>query len=58
MNPVDLPAAQWSKSSYSGGDSGSCVEIAPVWRKSGHSGGSTGDCAEVAVLTSKDTVSL
>lgn len=60
MNSVDLSAARWSKSSHSGGDSGSCVEIAPIvqWRKSGHSGGESGDCVEIAVLTSADTASL
>lgn len=58
MNSVDLSAAQWSKSSHSGGSTGDCVEIAPVWRKSGRSGGESGDCVEVAVLTSGDTAFL
>lgn len=43
----DLSAATWHKSSYSGGDGGSCLEMA-TWRKSTHSGGSGGDCLEVA----------
>lgn len=36
----------WRKSSYSGGGSGSCVEVA--WRKSSYSNGGSGDCVEVA----------
>lgn len=43
-----LPA--WRKSSYSGGDSGECLEVSEAyatWRKSTYSGGSSGDCLEV-----------
>ncbi|GGY22154.1 DUF397 domain-containing protein [Streptomyces xanthochromogenes] len=36
----------WRKSSYSGGDSGECLEVTDVWRKSTYSGGSSGDCLE------------
>ncbi|MEV7140912.1 DUF397 domain-containing protein [Streptomyces tauricus] len=39
----------WFKSSYSGDDSGDCVEVALAWHKSTHSSGSDGDCVEVAV---------
>ncbi|AYG82746.1 hypothetical protein DWB77_04933 [Streptomyces hundungensis] len=39
-----LPA--WRKSSYSGGDSGQCLEVSEVWRKSTYSGESGGDCLE------------
>ena len=38
----------WFKSSYSGDDSGDCVEVALSWRKSTYSSGSDGDCVEVA----------
>ncbi|MFC8075503.1 DUF397 domain-containing protein [Streptomyces sp. NPDC057307] len=39
----------WRKSSYSGGDNGSCVEVAGAlpWRKSSYSGPDNGDCVEV-----------
>ncbi|OZM70036.1 DUF397 domain-containing protein [Amycolatopsis antarctica] len=50
MPSVDLTAALWRKSSYSGneGSNGNCVEV--TWRKSSYSGGegSNGDCVEVA----------
>ncbi|WP_210588261.1 DUF397 domain-containing protein [Streptomyces sp. GESEQ-35] len=36
----------WRKSSYSGGSSGDCVEVAD-WRKSSYSGGSSDSCLEV-----------
>uniref|UniRef100_A0AAU2V8R7 DUF397 domain-containing protein n=1 Tax=Streptomyces sp. NBC_00003 TaxID=2903608 RepID=A0AAU2V8R7_9ACTN len=42
-----LPA--WRKSSYSGGESGECLEVSEVyaaWRKSSYSGESGGDCLE------------
>ncbi|MCD0451344.1 DUF397 domain-containing protein [Actinocorallia sp. API 0066] len=42
---------QWRKSSYSGGDSGMCVEVA--WRKSSHSGGQTGQCVEVGDVSTQ-----
>ncbi|GAA2458038.1 DUF397 domain-containing protein [Actinomadura vinacea] len=38
----------WRKSSYSGGEGGSCVEVAAGWRKSSRSGGQGGQCIEVA----------
>lgn len=37
----------WRKSSYSGGESGNCLEVSDAWRKSSYSGGSSGDCLEV-----------
>ncbi|GGU35225.1 DUF397 domain-containing protein [Streptomyces violascens] len=40
----------WRKSSYSGGDSGECLEVSEVyasWRKSSYSGPSEGSCLEV-----------
>jgi hypothetical protein len=43
-----LPA--WRKSSYSGGNSGDCLEVSEAyatWRKSTYSGGESGDCLEV-----------
>lgn len=38
--------AEFRKSSYSGGENGSCVELA--WRKSSYSGGEGGSCVEIA----------
>jgi hypothetical protein len=38
----------WFKSSYSGGQSGDCIEVALSWHKSSYSGGQDGDCVEVA----------
>ncbi|MEU9747728.1 DUF397 domain-containing protein [Streptomyces niveus] len=38
----------WFKSSYSGGDGDSCVEVALSWHKSTYSGGSGDSCVEVA----------
>lgn len=37
----------WRKSSYSGGNSGDCLEVSDAWRKSTYSGGDSGDCLEV-----------
>ncbi|MFJ9178818.1 DUF397 domain-containing protein [Streptomyces sp. NPDC102360] len=37
----------WRKSSYSGGESGACLEVSDAWRKSTYSGGDSGDCLEV-----------
>ncbi|MFE7160122.1 DUF397 domain-containing protein [Streptomyces sp. NPDC057636] len=37
----------WRKSSYSGGDSGECLEVSDAWRKSTYSGGDSGQCLEV-----------
>ncbi|WUH99745.1 DUF397 domain-containing protein [Spirillospora sp. NBC_00431] len=45
---LELAAASWRKSSYSGPDEGECVEAAAVWRKSTHSAKPEGDCVEVA----------
>ncbi|MEU7738868.1 DUF397 domain-containing protein, partial [Streptomyces griseus] len=42
----------WFKSSYSGGDGDSCVEVALEWHKSSYSGGSGDDCVEVATCPS------
>ncbi|MGW3212180.1 DUF397 domain-containing protein [Streptomyces parvus] len=38
----------WFKSSYSGENSGNCVEVALTWSKSTYSGPQGGDCVEVA----------
>ncbi|MFG2501891.1 DUF397 domain-containing protein [Streptomyces sp. NPDC048441] len=38
----------WFKSSYSGSQGDSCVEVALAWHKSSYSSGSEGDCVEVA----------
>ncbi|MFF3245398.1 DUF397 domain-containing protein [Streptomyces sp. NPDC002870] len=38
----------WFKSSYSGAEGGTCVEIAYAWRKSSYSSGEGGACLEVA----------
>ncbi|HVK26550.1 MAG TPA: DUF397 domain-containing protein [Actinokineospora sp.] len=37
--------AEFRKSTFSGGESGSCVELA--WRKSTFSGGANGSCVEI-----------
>ncbi|MFF0055561.1 DUF397 domain-containing protein [Streptomyces microflavus] len=42
----------WFKSSYSGGDGDSCVEVALEWHKSSYSSGSGDDCVEVAACPS------
>lgn len=52
MNTTDLA---WFKSSYSGGDGDSCVEVALSWRKSSYSGGSGDDCVEVAAAWHKSS---
>ncbi|MET8681344.1 DUF397 domain-containing protein [Streptomyces sp. NPDC004647] len=38
----------WFKSSYSGSDGDSCIEVALSWHKSSHSGGDGDECVEVA----------
>ncbi|PBC82046.1 MULTISPECIES: DUF397 domain-containing protein [unclassified Streptomyces] len=38
----------WFKSSYSGSDGDSCVEVALSWYKSSYSGDSGDDCVEIA----------
>ncbi|MFE0370746.1 DUF397 domain-containing protein [Streptomyces tendae] len=54
MREYDLTDARWTKSSYSNGQGGDCLEVAQDfpgaahWRKSTYSGGSGGeDCLEV-----------
>ncbi|MFD0267500.1 DUF397 domain-containing protein [Streptomyces sp. NPDC127106] len=42
----------WFKSSYSGGDGDSCVEVALAWHKSSYSSSGDGDCVEVAACPS------
>ncbi|MEV6398107.1 DUF397 domain-containing protein [Streptomyces sp. NPDC051907] len=44
----------WFKSSYSGSEGDSCVEVALSWRKSSYSGSEGDDCVEIA--TRPDTV--
>lgn len=39
----------WYKSSYSGTEGDSCVEVALSWHKSSYSGTQGDDCVEVAV---------
>jgi hypothetical protein len=41
-----ISAADWRKSTYSGSNGASCVEIG-TWRKSTHSGGNGANCVEV-----------
>ncbi|MGV9881024.1 DUF397 domain-containing protein [Streptomyces sp. NPDC003006] len=54
MREYDLSAARWRKSTYSGGDSGECIEVAydfigaARWRKSSYSNGQGGNCVEIA----------
>ncbi|MEU9069745.1 DUF397 domain-containing protein [Streptomyces sp. NPDC048109] len=53
-NRIDLSDALWTKSSYSNGSGGNCVEVASdfpgaaLWRKSTYSNGDGGECVEVA----------
>ncbi|WP_432072394.1 DUF397 domain-containing protein [Streptomyces wuyuanensis] len=49
MNTEQL---QWFKSSHSGGEGGTCIEVAYAWRKSSHSDGEGGACVEVAACLS------
>ncbi|MEU3207241.1 DUF397 domain-containing protein [Streptomyces cyaneofuscatus] len=49
MSTTDLA---WFKSTYSGGDGDSCVEVALEWHKSSYSGGSGDSCVEVAACPS------
>ncbi|MER6213061.1 DUF397 domain-containing protein [Streptomyces sp. NPDC001674] len=53
MNSSQL---RWFKSSYSGSQGDSCVEVALSWRKSTYSGSQGDDCVEVATCT--DTVHI
>jgi hypothetical protein len=50
MSTPELSGATWRKSSHSGANEGSCVEVAGVWRKSSHSGANEGDCVAVATV--------
>ncbi|MER5872838.1 DUF397 domain-containing protein [Streptomyces sp. NPDC002044] len=45
MNSTSL---RWFKSSYSGSQGDSCVEVALSWHKSTYSGSQGDDCVEVA----------
>ncbi|MFD7610466.1 DUF397 domain-containing protein [Streptomyces sp. NPDC059828] len=45
MNTTEL---DWFKSSYSGQEGGTCIEVAYDWRKSSYSSGEGGNCLEVA----------
>ena len=55
---MDLTGVAWRKSSYSGGNGGTCVEFAVLtgiqWRKSSYSSGNGGACVEVASLADVD----
>ncbi|MFG2979826.1 DUF397 domain-containing protein [Streptomyces sp. NPDC048258] len=42
---------RWFKSSYSGSEGDSCVEVALAWHKSTFSGSQGDDCVEVAACT-------
>lgn len=37
----------WRKSSYSGSNADSCLEVSDLWRKSSYSGNESGSCVEV-----------
>jgi hypothetical protein len=50
MTEPDLSGAAWRKSKRSGGNGGSCVELATAWRKSSRSGANGDSCVEVASL--------
>lgn len=43
---LDLAAAEWVKSSYSGANGGECVEFSRSWVKSSYNGGNGGNCLE------------
>lgn len=46
----------WFKSTYSGSEGDSCVEVALSWRKSSYSGSYGDDCIEIA--TSPTTIHI
>jgi Domain of unknown function (DUF397) len=48
MTLMELFMDAWRKSSRSGSNEGSCVEVTPAWRKSSRSGSNEGTCVEVA----------
>jgi len=43
---MDTSRVRWRKSSHSGNNGGTCVEVG-VWRKASHSGNNGGACVEV-----------
>ncbi|MGN9789486.1 DUF397 domain-containing protein [Streptomyces sp. OZ13] len=45
---MSTPELAWFKSSYSGTQGDSCVEVALSWHKSTYSGGDGDSCVEVA----------
>ncbi|MEU6057813.1 DUF397 domain-containing protein [Streptomyces sp. NPDC047097] len=53
MRAYDLSTARWTKSSFSNGEGGNCLEVAydfsgaAPWRKSSYSNGEGGSCLEV-----------
>lgn len=49
MSDPELSDLLWRKSAHSGGNEGSCVEVASAWRKSSRSGADEGNCVEVIV---------
>ncbi|MCT9091951.1 DUF397 domain-containing protein [Streptomyces sp. ASQP_92] len=51
---MSTPELTWFKSSFSGTQGDSCVEVALAWHKSSYSGTQGDDCVEVAVCP--DTV--
>ncbi|WUH96259.1 DUF397 domain-containing protein [Spirillospora sp. NBC_00431] len=48
MRASDLPNTFWRKSSYSGSQTGDCIEVAGLWRKSSRSSSNMDECVEVA----------
>ncbi len=48
-------SADWRKSTYSGANGTSCIEVG-TWRKSTHSGGNGANCVEVATAAAGVTV--
>lgn len=58
---ISIPQASaltmWRKSSYSGGESGQCLEVSDAWRKSTYSGADGADCLEVNDAWRKSTYS-
>lgn len=54
MSTSDL---KWFKSSYSGSEGDSCVEVALDWNKSSYSGSEGDDCLEAARSWSKSSYS-
>jgi hypothetical protein len=48
MNTSKLSGAVWRKSSHSGSDEDSCVEVAAMWKKSSYSGSNEGSCVELS----------